>query len=920
MDVDKTITNRPPLDWSAFKLPAGWKQTGADEYHGPCPVTGAGKDRSWLQPQRGGIGCRECGDGSGKLTDGPVFRAHAQALGILPEVDLGASGAAAWPSWTWRTTDGRERRQFRIPDGRKVWHKKDAPPDGWPKPADLMFLPAGDVPRGAPVVYVCEGATDALAVHGLGLPAVGRTNARPSPASLARLDKGAVYRVWPDHDPKDAAGYRQAVTWCNAAKRAGLTVDVIDPLILRPDAPAGYDARDWCGELPDGTDAAGAAAILEPAVVAVEAIRERTGAAPVPGAPVPGAAAPGPVLPAGLAFVPSGLIRPCESERDLADLITEHAAGRLAYVHEERAWFAWTAGAGWRPVTTETLRGAVAAIGRANYGSVNRDGELSMTPRQGGRAATAGGVIQILAGLVETHAADWDADPVRVALPSGEILNLATGERLPPRREDLIRRRLGAMPATDSECERSRFRAVLLHCVPDPAAREFLQRRLGAALQDAQGLDHLIALHGPGGSGKGSILKAIRAVFGSYESGVPTSEIVTGGRRGHPAWKARYAGVRLLTIDDFPVDRDLDPNVIKELIGGRLNGVQHMGAAPFDLDLNAPIITASNAPPSVPGMDSGTERRLVPIQCGGPVENPDPDVRGSMSSPVERGACLRWLIRGGVDYRREGCRVPASAREAAAEVGRASPVGEFTAEWMARRGGGPDGAAPSQTVYQAWCEFMHGRGQPPGGINKTIKRLQAAGWMRARIGSTGARAIVPPVTDTTDATDTTPNPPAYAREGTTPIRGRVGNASVASVVSVGEFPPGGQSAVPSDQGAGGGGEGAEVPPAPPGDQGPGEEGDTMKKPKGRYLGILPPDPMWAGETCQRCQGTKLTATGAACLDCEPLHVYVDRYRPLPADKLERARRFLADRQADRPAPSDEGRRLLARLGVDATVH
>lgn len=99
---------------------------------------------------------------------------------------------------------------------------------------------------------------------------------------------------------------------------------------------------------------------------------------------------------------------------------------------------------------------------------------------------------------------------------------------------------------------------------------------------------------------------------------------------------------------------------------------------------------------------------------------------------------------------------------------------------------------------------------------------------------------------------------------------------------------------------------------------PPAETDTMTKPKGRYPGILPRDPTWAGQTCQRCQGTGKTATGGDCLDCEPLHVYIDPDRPPPADDLEAARQFLADRKADRIPMRDEGRRLLAKLGV--TVH
>ena len=484
-------------------------------------------------------------------------------------------------------------------------------------------------------------------------------------------------------------------------------------------------------------------------------------------------APPLPDVPAVLAgIVPREFARLCDSERQIADLTAEHAAGRLASVFEESAWLAWRAGAGWRPITTAALLAAVTLAGRANHGMVDRDGVPRMRPQAGGRAATAAGVLRILAGLpgIETRAADWDGDPVLVGLPSGEILNLATGNRRPAKREDRIRRRLGAMPATDAEYSRSRFAAVLDHCVPDPDARAFLARRLGAALQNAGGLDHLICMYGPGGSGKGSVLEALRAVFGDYEAGIPTAEIMTGGRRSHSAWKARLTGCRLLTVDDLPVGRDLDTAVIKELVGGRLNGIQHMGAEFFDLDLSAPILTAGNAPPSVPGLDSGTERRLVPIQCGPPVEKRDPEMRDSMrTDPAERGACLRWLINGGVEYRFAGCPVPDAAREAAAEVGRAAPIGEFTAQWVARHGADP---RPIADVYTAWQAFMVADGKRPGAKNVLSGELTAAGWERSRWGT--VRLIAPPLasiapplaSDAGDASDAPANPPhTPARDG-----------------------------------------------------------------------------------------------------------------------------------------------------------
>ena len=70
------------------------KKSGS-EHHGPCPVTGEGKDCFWVKPDDRLIGCRSCGDGSGKL-DGPQFKEHLEALGA----EFGASDVLLTYDWT----------------------------------------------------------------------------------------------------------------------------------------------------------------------------------------------------------------------------------------------------------------------------------------------------------------------------------------------------------------------------------------------------------------------------------------------------------------------------------------------------------------------------------------------------------------------------------------------------------------------------------------------------------------------------------------------------------------------------------------------------------------------------------------------------------------------------------------------------
>ena len=70
-DVEAALQGRP-----------GWRRVGR-EYHGPCPVSGAGRDCCFASEGRAGdvaLGCRKCGGNGGKL-DSESFLAHLAALG-----------------------------------------------------------------------------------------------------------------------------------------------------------------------------------------------------------------------------------------------------------------------------------------------------------------------------------------------------------------------------------------------------------------------------------------------------------------------------------------------------------------------------------------------------------------------------------------------------------------------------------------------------------------------------------------------------------------------------------------------------------------------------------------------------------------------------------------------------------------------
>ena len=701
------------LNWSNLTAPASWKQNGR-ELRGPCPVTGEGATKAWAVPDDDFIGCRLCGDGSGRM-DGATFREHAAALGLI-DVNLGAAGPGKWESWIWTTADERERRQYRTPDGKK-WHAKDPPAGGWPRPAELMYLPAGSVPTTGGPIYICEGASDAAAAHAAGLPAIGRTNARPSPESLGRLDKSAVYRLWPDVDD-DGAGFKQAMMFADAATAAGLTVELIDPLALRPDAPAGFDARDFLKQPPPDVQAA-----LSSAVVDAETIRARI---PVPAREQPVSPVYGDVsndaddvLP-----VPRCKVELCANEEMAAKAIARQAAGKLAYIHQTGEWLAFGP-QGWQPVHRTAIEEAGADFAQWNIGAKDKKtGEVVYPRRTTGRKSVGRAITQLLESMVGTEFADWDATGSLIMLPDGALLDVFTGKQRPAVPADRIRRRVPVAPASEDDYGRSVFRYVLESLIPDAVEREYFQRRLGAALVNAEGLHDLIWLFGPPGAGKGTLLEALRLTFGDYGRGVPAAELIKGRPHdGHSAWKARLAGARVLFADDVPTGNQLEDTTINALLGSVITA-RHMRQASFDFRLHAPLIVTSNGEPR---QATSNVRRLKPIECA-PAASEDPRVQAAMSTPAERAACLRWLCVGAFRFARVSCPVPETIRARARDVAADAPVVVFTESFAA------GGRYPSGDVWANWQGFAQANRCAGLAPSQTAlgTLLRAHGWRSKR--------------------------------------------------------------------------------------------------------------------------------------------------------------------------------------------
>ena len=210
------------------------KKAGADEYHGPCPVTGEGKDCFWVKPDARLIGCRGCAVNG---LSGPQFTEHLSAIG-------GASGESVslqTYDWTNYLTGNTVTQTRHVGDPKYRWPKDT-------KTGGLVYLGERyDRDATRPIIWT-EGAK-AATFAAAKLPTdeydvIGFVSAStvPNSKTITALTKGRSCIVWPDDD---TPGRDVAARLVSALARSAADVVTINPALLGLKGGHGHDAAEW---------------------------------------------------------------------------------------------------------------------------------------------------------------------------------------------------------------------------------------------------------------------------------------------------------------------------------------------------------------------------------------------------------------------------------------------------------------------------------------------------------------------------------------------------------------------------------------------------------------------------------------------------------------------------------------------------
>jgi putative DNA primase/helicase len=179
----------------------------------------------------------------------------------------------------------------------------------------------------------------------------------------------------------------------------------------------------------------------------------------------------------------------------------------------------------------------------------------------------------------------------------------------------------------------------------------YAQAVLGNSLQGNNRLERFYVWQGPGGSGKGTLMEAIKEATGDYTMTAEFQSFVrTQGTRVRDDL-ARLAEARVVFASETEEGEQLAAGVIKSITGRDTITARQLYGSYFEFRPRLTLHLQCNDLPRTNDQDSGLWRRLVLIPCGPQIseDKRDPGLKSWLLDPKTGGkAVLTWLIAGAI--------------------------------------------------------------------------------------------------------------------------------------------------------------------------------------------------------------------------------------------------------------------------------
>jgi putative DNA primase/helicase len=396
-----------------------------------------------------------------------------------------------------------------------------------------------------------------------------------------------------------------------------------------------------------------------------------------------------------------------------ARLFVHHHGDRVRYCERRRGWFHFD-GKRWARSEAGEVEQLAKATVRQIYEMAASESNDARRIAMAGHAAKSEAVGK-LAAILELAKTEkgvvvapevFDAQPWFFNVANG-TLDLTTGELLPHRAKDML---TNHSPAEwrGLDTMSKRFDAFLFEAMDgDREKIAFLQRAAGYTLSGDMREQVFLFLHGPEAAGKGTFVRAMADVMGTYSRPAEIATFLTARRDYVRNDIAALVGSRLVTASEPEDGQVFDEGLIKILTGQDRTTARFLFREAFEFAATFKLWLQGNHRPHIKSTGGAMWRRLLIVPFTKTVleDRRDKTLGDQLRTPEERAGILAWMARGCIEWQRAGLRPPASVRAAVADYRMAEDrLSPFLEECTADTQLGQVPAGQLYAKYKAWAE------------------------------------------------------------------------------------------------------------------------------------------------------------------------------------------------------------------------
>jgi putative DNA primase/helicase len=333
----------------------------------------------------------------------------------------------------------------------------------------------------------------------------------------------------------------------------------------------------------------------------------------------------------------------------------------------------------------------------------------------------------------------FDQDPWLLNVENGTI-DLRTGELKPHRREDMITRLSPAVydPDAGPPARWLQFLSEIFDA--NKNLIDFVQRVSGYTLTGSVSEQKFFLLCGGGVNGKTTFLNTLMYVMGEYAVKLAPGLLFTARRDMRPSAFAGLKGRRLAAIAQVEFGSKLAEVVVKELTGCDRIVARRKWGDSFEFEPTHKLFICGNHLPAIRETDHAIWRRILLIPFTGTIPEERQDRELPAKLRAEASGILNWLVRGCLEWQKNGLAPPAEVADAAGSYRSDMDVlGDFLDECIIPN---PDSEVTNPEMRKAYEEWCQHSGERPMSARGLTLRMKERGFVQKRIGHSRTRTWV----------------------------------------------------------------------------------------------------------------------------------------------------------------------------------